>query len=266
MTKTNLTLATPEETQFANTLFQALQTQTKLDESKYQTLLQDDDAAYRVQYALTQLKQEPVRGYKVSLTSKQTQDMFDSDSPLYGAEVDHQWLSSPAQLPLSDMMEPLVEVELVFTAQEDLSATDSVDELLKKTTVAAALEVPDARFKNWFPALSKHMVMADNAVAGRVVFGKELATNTMKAADLSQVKAELTLDNQPLVAGDSSEVLGNPLNSLQWLVKKLESQGQKLKKGQRVSSGTFVLPPHLTKGHYLCHFSGDFGDVSLDVK
>jgi ABC-type lipopolysaccharide export system ATPase subunit len=94
----------------------------------------------------------------------------------------------------------------------------------------------------------------------------ELATNTMKAADLSQVKAELTLDNQPLVAGDSSEVLGNPLNSLQWLVKKLESQGQKLKKGQRVSSGTFVLPPHLTKGHYLCHFSGDFGDVSLDVK
>lgn len=265
MTQTDLTKATQTETDFAHTLFQALQTQTKLDESKYKDLVQDDDAAYRVQYALTQLKKEPVAGYKVSLTSKQTQDMFDSDSPLYGAEVSHQWLTSPATLPLSDMMEPLVEVELVFTAQADLNPDDTVEQLLAKTTVAAALEVPDARFNDWFPALTKHMVMADNAVAGRVVFGKELSTDNMTVDELAHVSAELTLDGTKLVAGDSSEVLGNPLNSLQWLVQKLASQGLTFTKGQRVSSGTFVLPPHLTKGHYVCHFSGQFGDVELTV-
>lgn len=264
-TQTTLSNATDQEQQFAKTLFNALTKQEKLTESDYKNLLTDDDSAYRVQYALTQLKNESVAGYKVSLTSKQTQDMFDSDSPLYGAEVKHQWLKSPAKLPLSDLMEPLVEVELVFTAQEDLLATDSVEELLKKTTVAAALEVPDARFKDWFPALSKHMVMADNAVAGRVVFGKELSTEAMKPSDLDHVSAQLTLNGKTLVAGESSDVLGNPLNSLQWLVKKLDSQGLQLAAGQRVSSGTFVLPPHLEKGHYLCEFSDGFGNVDLTV-
>lgn len=263
---TNLTDLTKTESKFAQTLFDALQTQTKLDESKYKDLVKDDDSGYRVQYALTQLKHEPVGGYKVSLTSKQTQDMFDADSPLYGAEVKHQWLKSPANVKLSDLMEPLVEVELVFTATSDLSPEDSVEDLRQKTTVAPALELPDARFSDWFPALSKLMVMSDNAVAGRVVFGDEVDSNKFTVDDFSRVKAELKLDGNSLAKGDSSEVLGNPLNSLQWLVKKLASQGLTLTAGQRVSSGTFVLPPHLQAGHYTCHFTSGLGDVDLQVK
>lgn len=263
---TSLTNPTETESKFAQTLFNALQTQTKLDEQKYKDLVTDDNSGYRVQYALTQLKEEPVAGYKVSLTSKQTQDMFDADSPLYGAEVKHQWLKSPASVALSELMEPLVEVELVFTAKNDLLAEDSVEDLLRKTTVAPALELPDARFNDWFPSLSKLMVMSDNAVAGRVVFGNEVDSSNFKVDDLSRVKAELKLNGKSLAAGDSSEVLGNPLNSLQWLVKKLASQGLTLRTGQRVSSGTFVLPPHLQAGHYTCHFTSGLGDVDLQVK
>lgn len=265
-TQTDLTKATPTETKFAQTLFNALTTQNKLTEEDYRDLVQDDDTAYRVQYALTKLKNEPVGGYKVSLTSKQTQDMFDADAPLYGAEVASQWLQSPVTVKLTDLMEPLVEVELVFRANEDLDPNDSLERLLAKTTVAAALELPDARFKNWFPALSKHMVMSDNAVAGRVVYGQELDTSNFTVDDLARVQAELKLNGESVASGDSSEVLGNPLNSLQWLVKKLDIQGQTLKKGQRVSSGTFVLPPHLQKGHYTCHFTSGLGDVDLTVQ
>lgn len=257
---------TEKENRFAQTLFDALQSQHKLTESNYANNVTDDDSAYRVQYKLTQLKNENVGGYKVSLTSKQTQDMFDADSPLYGAEVDHQWLKSPAQFHLSDLMEPLVEVELVFTATVDLSPNDSTNDLLRKTTVAPALEVPDARFLNWFPSLSKHMVMADNAVAGRVVYGEQKDTSNMSVDSLSNVQAELKLDGTSLAKGDSSEVLGNPLKSLQWLVKKLDSQRLKLKAGQHVSSGTFILPPHLEKGHYTCDFSNGFGSVDLTVE
>ncbi|BAP85891.1 2-keto-4-pentenoate hydratase [Paucilactobacillus hokkaidonensis JCM 18461] len=263
---TSLTDLTETEGKFAQTLLTALQTQTKLDESKYKDLVTDDDSGYRVQYALTQLKKEAVGGYKVSLTSKQTQDMFDADAPLYGAEVKHQWLKSPTTVNMSDLMEPLVEVELVFTAKSDLSPEDSLEDLLNKTTVAPALELPDSRFENWFPALSKLMVMSDNAVAGRVVFGDEVDSTNFNVDDLSRVKAELKLNDKSLAAGESSEVLGNPLNSLQWLVKKLASQGLTLSAGQHVSSGTFVLPPHLEAGHYTCHFTSGLGDVDLQVK
>lgn len=262
----SVTEATQEETEFAKTLFNALQTQTKLDESKYKDLVKDDDAAYRVQYALTQFKNEPVEGYKVSLTSKQTQDMFDSDSPLYGREMASQWLKSPANVKMSDLMEPLVEVELVFTAKEDLLPSDSLDDLRRKTTVAPALELPDARFEDWFPALSKYMVMSDSAVAGRVVFGEEQDTENYTVDDLTRVEAELKLDGKSLAKGASSEVLGNPLNSLQWLVAKLDEQGLAFKKGQRVSSGTFVLPPHLEPGEYTCYFTSGFGNVKVTVK
>ncbi|MFZ2353020.1 2-keto-4-pentenoate hydratase [Paucilactobacillus nenjiangensis] len=263
---TNLTDVTAQEAKVAETLFNALETQTKLVEADVKDLVTTDESAYRVQHALTELKKEKVGGYKVSLTSKQTQDMFDSDSPLYGVEVEHQWLTSPATVKLTDLMEPLIEVELVFTANEDLSANDSLETLLRKTSVSPAVELPDARFVDWFPSLSKHMVMADSAVSGRVVYGTPHDTSTMAVQDLEKVEATLKLDGKELASGASTEVLGNPLNSLSWLVKKLDSQGLKLTAGQRVSSGTFVLPPHLEAGHYTCDFTNGFGSVDLHVQ
>ncbi len=59
---TSLTDLTETEGKFAQTLLTALQTQTKLDESKYKDLVTDDDSGYRVQYALTQLKKRSCWG------------------------------------------------------------------------------------------------------------------------------------------------------------------------------------------------------------
>uniref|UniRef100_UPI0036F265FE hypothetical protein n=1 Tax=Lactiplantibacillus pentosus TaxID=1589 RepID=UPI0036F265FE len=52
---------------------------------------------------------------------------------------------------------------------------------------------------------------------------------------------------------------------MQWLVGKLAAQGKTLTAGQRVSSGTFVLPPHLTTGHWQADFDCGLGQVALDV-
>lgn len=99
-----------------------------------------------------ELKNQPLGGYKVSLTSQETQDMFDSNEPLYGAQVQNHFVQSLANLSLKgDLLDPLAEVELVFKAKEDLQVTDSLEDLRRKTTVAAGVEVPDARFTDWFP-------------------------------------------------------------------------------------------------------------------
>ena len=66
--------------------------------------------------------------------------------------------------------------------------------------------------------------------------------------------------------GESSEVLGNPFKSLQWLVKKLDEQGKTFSKGQMVSSGTFVLPPKLTAGEWEVKFDQGFGNVVVNAK
>ncbi|WP_054655241.1 2-keto-4-pentenoate hydratase [Lentilactobacillus kisonensis] len=256
-----------KETKLANALFHAYQTHEPLKEADYNGVVSDENAAYRVQRKLTALKNEAIGGYKVSLTSQQTQDMFDSDSPLYGAQVKSHFVQSPVTLHRNELMAPLAEVEMLFTAKEDLSANDSLADLMRKTKVAAAVEVPDSRFSDWFPSLSKYMVMADAAVGGFVVYGQEMDTNLLfdNVDDLANVKCTLFHDGKELKDGASSEVLGNPLNSLHWLVEKLESQGMPLTAGQRVSSGTFLLPESLSKGAWKAIFDKGLGAVFLNV-
>ena len=216
-----------------------------------------------MQDRFVELKKLPTGGYKVLLTSKQTQNMFDSDSPLYGQQVDSHFLPSPALLSLKDKtMDPLLEVELGFRAREDLKASDRLDDLLHKTTVCGTVELPDSRFADWFPDLSKYNVMSDCAVGGFVVYGDEHPTDD----DAANVSVTLYHDSKEELSGKSSEVLGNPLKSLQWLVGKLEAQGKQFKAGQLVSSGTFLLPPHLTAGKWEAKFDHGFGNVSVNVQ
>ncbi|WP_420836004.1 2-keto-4-pentenoate hydratase [Liquorilactobacillus sucicola] len=266
MTQQTTTLSKTEE-KFAQELFNAYASKKPLKETDWKDQVTDATTAYKVQERLTELKNEQVGGYKVSLTSAETQKMFDSDSPLYGAQVTSHFLKAPTVVSLQELMEPLVEVELEFRAKEDLSASDSLEDLMNKTTVAGGLEVPDSRFKDWFPTLSKYMVMSDAAVGGLVVYGQEHDTNEVFSTveEVAEVKCELHHDSRKVKDGVSSEVLGNPLKSLHWLVEKLESQGKKFKADQMVSSGTFVLPPKLTAGKWDVSFSHGLGTVELKV-
>ena len=258
---------TDTQKEFAKKLFDAYQTHRPLKEADFSNVVTDEESAYAVQRKFTEMKDEEVGGYKVSLTSKQTQDMFDSDSPLYGAQVKSHFMESGVTLHGSELMEPLAEVEMMFTATEDLSASDSPEELMRKTKVAPAVEAPDSRFEDWFPALSKYMVMSDAAVGGYVVYGQEVKTTDLfdSPEELAHVECELFHDGKKLKDGQSSEVLGNPLESLHWLAEKLESQGTPLRAGQRVSSGTFLLPESLRKGDWKATFNKGFGSVFLHV-
>lgn len=252
--------------ELAKALYEAYKTQKPLQMADWTGVVTTDDEAYQVQDALMKQKGEKVGGYKVSLTSQETQDMFDSNEPLYGAQVESHFVKSGTALSLSkDLMDPLTEVELVFTAKEDLSATDSLEELAKKTTVAPGVEVPDCRFAEWFPSLNKYLVMSDAAVGGYVVYGEGKDTTDHSMDELANVSTELFHDDEKVGEGKSSEVLGNPLNSLQWLVKKLASQGKTLTKGQKVSSGTFLLPPHLTEGKWEATFNEGMPTVTVEV-
>ncbi|CAM3113271.1 2-keto-4-pentenoate hydratase [Lactiplantibacillus plajomi] len=263
MTKT----MTVTETQVAQQLFDAYRHQQPLNMADLANQVPDEDAAYRVQAALTVLKNQPLGGYKVSLTSEQTQKMFDADAPLYGAQVADHFLAAPATVRQSQLMDPLVEVELVFKAKQTLTAEDSLTDLFHKTTVAPALELPDSRFSDWFPDLPKNLVVADAAVGGLVVYGTERDTDSVfdSVADVATPKCTLVHDGETLKTGVASEVLGNPLKSLHWLVGKLASQHKQLTAGQRVSSGTFVLPPHLTVGHWQADFDHQLGSVQLEM-
>lgn len=224
----------------------------------------DPQASYEIQHHVTTRKEqggEPLAGYKISLTSPETQQLFSSEKPLYGA------LGATAisgeTLELSSMLSPLIEIELIFLVQETIEAGDSTDRILEKTLVAPGIEVPDSRFTDWFPKITLGQVIADSAVAGRIVIGPGAAPCSHRQLD--KIRGELFLDGEPIASGMSSEVLGHPVNAVKWLAEELRVHGKKLERGHAVSSGTFILPKKLEKGRYEARYEG-LGSAFLTVQ
>lgn len=136
--------------QMADVLYGAYKNKQQIPKDRIPAFLEKEQA-YNVQHALTEQKaelaNEELAGYKISLTSKETQDLFNSDTPLYGALT----TSSLAEgsIELASLSSPLIELELIFIAKEDLSPEDDNDAIMIKTLVAPGIEVPDSRFEDW---------------------------------------------------------------------------------------------------------------------
>ena len=232
----------------------------------WEGVVTDDATAYAVQDAVMAKKMGPVAGYKVSLTSGETQRMFDSDCPLYGANVAERFVPAPCTLDLAHLNEPLVEVEFCFTAKCDLTPEMSEEELLASCLVSGDMEVPDARFADWFPALSKYLVMSDCAVGGYVVYGTPVDGAELTVEQMGKVHAKCFHDGEFVKEGDSSEILGNPVHSMKWLVEKLASQGKTFRRGVHASVGTVFVPPAFTAGEWRVEFDGPFGTLEVTAK
>ncbi|MDO5532453.1 2-keto-4-pentenoate hydratase [Sutterella sp.] len=247
-------------------LYEALRTNTPLEMKDCEGILLDFETAYAVQRAVAELKGEPTGGYKISLTSKTTQDMFKTNEPLFGEQVPSRIISAPARLVLEEMNEPLIEVELAMIPKVDLEPGMTDEELLRSVTVAGGIEVPDARFKEWFPALNRFLVVADCAVGGYIIHGTPVDGTELAVEQLNQIHVDLFRNGEIVKSGDSTEVLDNPIHALKWLVEALAKRGRKLTKGQVVSTGTFFVPPHLEKGEYVARYTGAITeDVKLTV-
>lgn len=252
-----------QQTEMATVLYEAyLKGQTIPKEQIPASL--EKRTAYAIQHAVTANKtsrgQEELKGYKISLTSRETQELFQSETPLYGALTTS--ALSDGIIELDSMSSPLIEIELIFIAKEDLSAADDILTLLKKTQVAPGIEVPDSRFDDWFPKISLGQVVADSAVAGRIVTGSPL--DNVSYEQLEKLPGKLTFDGQEIAADTSAEVLDHPVNALHWLVNELDGHGLTVKKGMSISSGTFILPKKLERGLYEASY-GELGSVTLTV-
>lgn len=247
--------------QYLIQLYEAYKSGQSLEHSIFPENIANLEEAYAVQHAFTSMKEadgEKLSGYKISLTSTTTQKMFNTNEPLYGQLTDKRVCN---KLQLSNTSEPKIELELVFIASEDLSPEDSLSDILAKTKVAPGLEVPDSRYKNWFPNISKEHVCCDGAVGGWLSYA-EAVPATFSLLDKSP--GSLLLNGKEIAKNTSDNVLSHPVHAVAWLLKKLEQHKLQVKKGMFISSGTFVPPAPLERGIYEGRF-GNFGSVHLEI-
>ena len=83
--------------------------------------------------------------------------------------------------------------------------------------------------------------------------------------DLAQVTARVQLNGQDVATGLGYAVLGNPLNSIQWLAEKLGEYGRSLRPGDIIMTGSFVRQFPLHPGDTaVAEFSG-IGRVEVGI-
>lgn len=257
---------TTETTRIAQEILHAYKTRKPIEFIRHKYTLSEAEA-YAVQdeliKSLTTFYNTEIAGYKISMTSDETQAIANTHEPAYGTILATNIVHSGETLELDHLFSPLIEPEIMFILTDDLSEDADEDEILKKCKICAGIEIPDARYIDWFPNFSLADLLADNTATGLIVLAEEISPLSLDA--FKTIEMELFHNDEKISDGVSSAVLGNPISAVRWLVTKLAQQSKRLKKGMIISSGTFISPLPAKEGTYKVTYT-DVGEVTVTFK
>ncbi|GAC68172.1 2-keto-4-pentenoate hydratase [Gordonia soli] len=203
-----------------------------------------------------------VAGHKVGLASVAMQKMMGVDEPDYGHLLDSMQYYESAPIDRSRLCFPRVEVEVGFILGADLPGEGCTNEdvIAAVEWVVPSIELIDSRIRDWKITLCD--TIADNASSCGWILGEQRVP--ISDIDCGDIDATLTRNGEVVAKGNSSAVLGHPLNAVSWLARKVESFGVRLRKGDVILPGTATRAIDVAAGdHFVADFVG-LGSVTLD--
>ncbi|WP_249931226.1 fumarylacetoacetate hydrolase family protein [Ramlibacter sp. 2FC] len=200
----------------------------------------------------------PVAGWKIAATSLAGQQHIAVSGPLAGPVFAHRVHADGARVSLAANRMRVAECEIVFSLGRALAPRAQRygrDEVLAAVaSVHPGIEVPDSRFLQ-FERAGEAQLIADCACSNDMVLGAALpADGRLGTLPTLQVQAQVSDGRKP--QGLGSNVLGDPVEALVWLVNELSSAGQTIEPGQFVTTGACVPPIPVLPGQDL---EADFG-------
>jgi 2-oxo-3-hexenedioate decarboxylase len=187
-------------------------------------------------------------GWKMGLTSEAKRRQMNLDSPLYGFLTASMQVENRGQYSLLGKIHPKIEPEVAFLIERDLSGPNVTREqaLAACGAVCAALEILDSRYDH-FKYFSMEDVIADNSSSSEFILGPWL--RKFRDLDLLNLKMEMSADGEVVESGLSSDISGDPVQSVVELCALLAERGQTLKAGSIVLAGAattaIALKPNL---------------------
>ena len=181
----------------------------------YPEMTQDD--AYAIQSAGLKMRLaegKQVVGHKIGITSLGMMKLLNVDTPDYGYLLNSGMLLEGEPCRRSDMNIPIVEGEIAFLMGRDLTGPVTPADILVRDTIS------------------------DDAGASKFLIGS--SPKTVQDINLRNIGMVIEKNGRLYGTGAGAEVLGNPVNSMTWLVNKLAEYGIGLKKGEIVLSGAFL--------------------------
>jgi 2-keto-4-pentenoate hydratase len=203
--------------------------------------LSDLAAAYQVQkvYVGEILGSDRIAGYKIGLTSKRMQTMCGIDHPISGAVFGRRVMKSGVKLSMADFHHLGLEFEICARLGRDLplrTTSYTRDEVATAVdAVCAAIELVDDR-KADYAVLDCRSLVADNSWNAGVILGAFVAPPSALDAAIGVAYQ----DGVEIGRGKGADALGHPFEPLAWLANHLAGQGEGLKKGDIVMTGSIV--------------------------
>ena len=190
-----------------------------------------------------------VVGYKAGLTAKAVQERFKADGPVSGVLFEKMLLSDGAKLPAAYGARPVWEADMLLVVKDEgINTAKTPDEALRHISgMRPFIELPDLALAP-SETLDGTQLLAINVAARFGVAGAEipLTADAATVALLADTKIVATDGSGAVLAeGTGAATLGNPLNSVVWLVQDLAKAGRKLSAGDLISVGSFspLTPP-----------------------
>jgi 2-keto-4-pentenoate hydratase len=205
-----------------------------------------------------------VIGYKVACTNVTAQRQLNVDAPFSGRLLSAFFYKNPARVEAAQFFMRVVEAEFAFEMARDLPPSEAPR---SRQEIAAAvkgvlpgIEIVDSRFDDWL-TIGAPSLIADNACNAAWVKGS--AITNWQSIDLAAQAVRVTVNGRVLREGTGSNVLGHPLNALEWLVNSLSARGLGLKAGQYITTGVTTEVYMAERGDRITADFGPVGSVDL---
>lgn len=265
-----MTLSDAEVQAAAESLIQAEKTgnQIGLLSLKHPDLDMDD--AYRIQSAILLHKEKAGRhiiGWKIGLTSRAMQQALGIDIPDSGILFDDMAFKSGDVVPVNRFIQPRIEAEIACVMNKRIGgATITREEVIDAIDyVTPAIEILDTRIvrrdDNTGSIRNVKDTISDNAANAGIVTGS--ARHTLDAHDLRWVGAIVSRNGEVEETGLGAGVLNDPIESVLWLITRMNHYGQQVEPGQIILSGSFIRPIECPPGSKIDADFGPFGHISL---
>jgi len=224
--------------------------------------------AYKIQASYETLSKSALFGWKIAATSVDGQKHIGVDGPLAGRLLKERYNKSGASVSLNKNIMKKIEAEFAFKLLNDISPRSneySIDEILDSIdSVVPAIEIPDSRFLN-FDKVGGNLAIADNAFAGDFILSDHFNSD-FKNIDFKNFKVNCYKNKELSEIGIGSNVLGDPLKALTWIINELSSLNINCKKNQIIMTGTCIKPLTVESGDHVimdffelgkvdCHFT-----------
>lgn len=199
------------------------------------------DDAYRIQDEAIQLRMEmgeQIVGYKIGCTSKAIQQQFGLKEPINGRLMAPHVYMDCKSVNRNRFLNGAIEPEMVFRIGRDLDGRHLDRDYLIRSIEYVSPGIEIHHFKFWYQTPTSQELIAANGIHAALAIGSSKVSPD--ALDFQTEGFRVYTDRVHVTSGKASEIMGDPIKSLNWLVSHLAKRGEQLKAGQWVIPGSPV--------------------------